>query len=56
MKKFVLEGWDALFREGGAESADNVPNLWGEAIMANLALIDPQKSWEVFARKDWDGQ
>lgn len=52
-KKFVREEWEAFFRPGGAEPVDKVPNFWRGVIMANLALIEPRKSWDFFVRKDW---
>lgn len=45
-RQFVQEEWDAYFSNG---RVDQVEGGWKGILYANLALIDPQKSFEFFA-------
>ena len=50
-KQFVTEEWNTYFSDGRADQAD--PS-WRGILYANLALIDPQTSYNHFAQPDFD--
>ncbi|KAH6680314.1 glycoside hydrolase family 81 protein [Halenospora varia] len=50
-KQFVQEEWDVYFSNGRAEK---VSGGWRGILFSNLALIDPSRSWNFFARGDFD--
>lgn len=51
---FVKEEWEAMFASGAAVPADTVEGGWQGVLFANLAIIDAAKSWDFFAKKDFD--
>jgi endo-1,3(4)-beta-glucanase len=50
----VQEEWDALFAPGTRTPAENVTGGWKGILFANLAIVDPTKSWDFFAQPDFD--
>lgn len=52
-KQFVTEEWNTYFSDGRADRAD--PS-WRGILYANLALIDPQTSYNHFSQPDFDYQ
>jgi endo-1,3(4)-beta-glucanase len=50
-KKFVQEEWDTYFSNG---RADKVSGGWKGILHANLALVDPQSSYNFFADPNFD--
>jgi endo-1,3(4)-beta-glucanase len=50
-KKFVQEEWDTYFNNG---RADKVSGGWKGILYANLALVDPQSSYNFFADPNFD--
>lgn len=50
-KKFVQEEWDTYFSNG---RVDRIAGGWKGILYANLALIDPQTSYNFFAASDFD--
>ena len=50
-KQFVEEEWEKYFSNG---KADAVEGGWKAIIYANLALIDPRKSYEFFSDPDFN--
>lgn len=53
-KTFVSEEWSAMFAANAAAPADKVSGGWKGVLYANLALIDPQASWDFFAHPEFD--
>jgi len=54
-EKFVAEEWCAMFTENATVPASNVTGGWKGILYANLALIDPQASFDFFSAEDFDG-
>ncbi|KAL8667097.1 MAG: hypothetical protein Q9202_001019 [Teloschistes flavicans] len=55
--RFVFEEWSLLFDPVNATApapASTVQGGWKGILYANLALIDPKRSWEFFAQRDFD--
>lgn len=55
--RFVFEEWSLLFDPANATApapASTVQGGWKGILYANLALIDPKRSWEFFAQRDFD--
>ena len=52
--QFVTEEWNTYFAEGAVAAASNVRGGWKGILYANLALIDPQASFNFFSAKDFD--
>ncbi|KAH9864664.1 hypothetical protein J1614_010599 [Plenodomus biglobosus] len=52
-KQFVQEEWDTYFSNG---RVDQVVGGWKAILYANLALIDPQRSYNFFADPNFDTQ
>ncbi|KAJ4992500.1 glycosyl hydrolase family 81 [Stagonosporopsis vannaccii] len=50
-KDFVTEEWDTFFSNG---RVDQVAGGWRGILYANLALIDPQTSYNYFANPEFD--
>lgn len=50
-QRFVREEWDTWFSDG---RADNAPGGWKGILYANLAIVDPQASWDFFADPGFD--
>ncbi|TID18292.1 glycoside hydrolase family protein [Venturia nashicola] len=50
-KEFVQQEWDNLFADGYVET---VTGGWRGTLMANLALIDPKRSFEFFIGKEFE--
>jgi endo-1,3(4)-beta-glucanase len=50
-KKFVQEEWDTYFSDG---RANQVPGGWRGILYGDLALIDPQRSYNFFADPQFD--
>lgn len=53
-KTFVTEEWMAMFAPNASDPADKVSGGWKGILYANLALIDPQASWDFFAHPRFD--
>ncbi|KAL8723083.1 MAG: hypothetical protein Q9225_000554 [Loekoesia sp. 1 TL-2023] len=54
---FVLQEWSRFFDPSNRSSPDpasSVQGGWKGILYANLALIDPRKSWDFFAQRDFD--
>ncbi|KAL8953909.1 MAG: hypothetical protein Q9222_000283 [Ikaeria aurantiellina] len=54
---FVLEEWSLFFDPANASAPDpasSVQGGWKGILYANLALIDPRRSWDFFAQRDFD--
>lgn len=49
-EQFVREEWDQKL----AKIIDRIPDGWKGILMLNLALFNPKKAWNWFARNDWD--
>ncbi|KAI8939229.1 hypothetical protein NX059_005055 [Plenodomus lindquistii] len=52
-RQFVQEEWDTYFSNG---RADQVEGGWKAILYANLALIDPQRSYNFFADPNFNTQ
>ncbi|CBX94313.1 hypothetical protein LEMA_P122920.1 [Plenodomus lingam JN3] len=52
-KQFVQEEWDTYFSNG---RVDQVVGGWKAILYANLALIDPEKSYKFFADPEFNTQ
>ncbi|KAL8630810.1 hypothetical protein Q9189_003479 [Teloschistes chrysophthalmus] len=55
--RFVYEEWSLLFDPASPTApapASSVQGGWKGILYANLALIDPQRSWEFFAQPNFD--
>ncbi|KZM25404.1 Endo-1,3(4)-beta-glucanase [Ascochyta rabiei] len=50
-KDFVTEEWNTFFSNG---RVDQIPGGWRGILYANLALIDPQTSYNYFASPNFD--
>lgn len=50
-KRFVQEEWDTYFSNG---RVDQVNGGWKAILYANLALVDPQRSYDFFADPDFN--
>lgn len=48
---FVAEEWDAFFSDG---RADQVDSGWKGILYANLALSNPQASYQFFSQPNFD--
>lgn len=53
-QNFVQQEWDVMFASQAAAPAQNVVGGWKGVLYANLALIDPEASWEFFAQGNFD--
>ncbi|OJD21817.1 hypothetical protein ACJ73_06842 [Blastomyces percursus] len=53
-KDFVREEWDAMFSESASTPASKVQGGWQGVLYSNLALIDPDASWNFFAQEPFD--
>ena len=51
---FVKEEWDAMFAPDATVPASTVKGGWQGVLYSNLAIIDAVKSWDFFARQDFD--
>ncbi|KAL9061962.1 MAG: hypothetical protein Q9206_000148 [Seirophora lacunosa] len=54
---FISQEWSALFdpsNPSAPDPASTVRGGWKGILYANLALIDPKRSWEFFAQQDFD--
>ncbi|KAJ5678778.1 hypothetical protein N7462_007022 [Penicillium macrosclerotiorum] len=52
--QFVAEEWNAMFSANASTPAHEVDGGWKGVLFANLALIDPQASWDFFAQHKFD--
>ncbi|KAH8599754.1 endo-1,3(4)-beta-glucanase, partial [Bisporella sp. PMI_857] len=50
-QKFIREEWEAYFSNGRANA---VKGGWKGVLFANLAIIDPKKSWDFFTDPNFD--
>lgn len=50
-KNFVKEEWDTYFSNG---RADQVDGLWRGLLYGDLAIVDPQASYNFFSQEDFD--
>jgi endo-1,3(4)-beta-glucanase len=53
-QQFVAEEWQAMFAANATTPATAVDGGWKGVLFANLALIDPQASWDFFAQDQFD--
>lgn len=53
-QQFVAEEWQAIFAANASTPATGVDGGWKGVLFANLALVDPQASWDFFAQQDFD--
>lgn len=56
-RAFVSQEWSAFFdpaNRAAPDPASSVQGGWKGIIYANLALVDPKKSWDFFAQRDFD--
>jgi len=53
-KQFVKEEWDVYFAENAVAPASKVAGGWKGILYANLALIDPQASFNFFSSGNFD--
>ena len=53
-KQFVQEEWDVYFAESGVAPASRVAGGWKGILYANLALVDPQASFNFFSSGNFD--
>lgn len=52
---FVKQEWDALFSDDSSTPASTVSSGgWKGVLYANLAIIDPDKSYEFFNQPNFD--
>ncbi|KAI4139864.1 MAG: hypothetical protein LQ341_004055 [Variospora aurantia] len=54
---FVSQEWSALFdpsNPSAPDPASSVRGGWKGILYANLALIDPKRSWQFFAQRNFD--
>jgi endo-1,3(4)-beta-glucanase len=52
--QFVAEEWQAMFAANASTPAASVDGGWKGVLYANLALVDPQASWDFFAQAEFD--
>ena len=52
--KFVKEEWNALFAHNASTPAEKVEGGWKGVLYSNLALINPQASWDFFAQPNFN--
>ncbi|MCJ1472208.1 hypothetical protein MMC13_000855 [Lambiella insularis] len=52
--QFVTEEWDTYFAEGAVAPASDITGGWKGILYANLALIDPQASFDFFSSGSFD--
>ncbi|OOQ88259.1 endo-1,3-beta-glucanase Engl1 [Penicillium brasilianum] len=53
-QQFVAEEWQAIFAANASTPATGVDGGWKGVLFANLALVDPQASWDFFAQQEFD--
>lgn len=53
-QKFVQEEWEAMFASQAADPAEKVQGGWKGVLYANLAIINPEASWNFFAQSDFN--
>jgi endo-1,3(4)-beta-glucanase len=53
-KQFVKEEWETYFAENAVAPANKVRGGWQGLLYANLALIDPQTSFDFFTSPRFD--
>jgi endo-1,3(4)-beta-glucanase len=53
-QQFVAEEWQAIFAANASTPATKVDGGWKGVLFANLALVDPQASWDFFAQQEFD--
>lgn len=53
-RQFVMEEWKAYFATGAIAPAEQVQGGWRGILMANLAIIDPQTSYDFFSNSTGD--
>ncbi|EEH35926.2 endo-1,3(4)-beta-glucanase [Paracoccidioides lutzii Pb01] len=53
-KGFVSEEWNAMFAENASTPASGVQGGWQGILYANLAIIDPNASWNFFNKEPFD--
>ncbi|EAU35587.1 hypothetical protein ATEG_03785 [Aspergillus terreus NIH2624] len=53
-KNFVQEEWEAMFAPQAADPAEKVQGGWKGVLYANLAIINPEASWEFFAQSGFN--
>lgn len=51
---FVAQEWKDMFAPRSHTPAHQVEGGWKGVLFANLALIDPQQSWDFFAQDKFD--
>ena len=53
-KQFVSEEWNTYFADNAVDAAKNVGGGWKGILYANLAIIDPQTSFNFFNQDNFD--
>ncbi|KAJ5247716.1 hypothetical protein N7468_002699 [Penicillium chermesinum] len=51
---FVAQEWKDMFSPGSLTPAHGVEGGWKGVLFANLAIIDPQQSWDFFSQDNFD--
>ena len=52
--RFVAEEWQIYFSPTSPYPADTIQGGWKGILYANLALVDPERSWEFFSQGQFD--
>lgn len=52
-RNFVSQEWNAMFAPNASDPAQNVEGGWKGVLYANLALIDPNASWNFFSQSNF---
>lgn len=52
--QFVAEEWQAMFAANASTPAASVDGGWKGVLYANLAIVDPQASWDFFAQAQFN--
>ncbi|KAJ9299057.1 CAZyme family GH81 [Paecilomyces variotii] len=52
-RNFVSQEWNAMFAPNASDPAQNVEGGWKGVLYANLAIIDPNASWNFFSQSNF---
>ncbi|KAJ9245103.1 CAZyme family GH81 [Paecilomyces variotii] len=52
-RNFVSQEWNAMFAPNASDPAQNVEGGWKGVLYANLALINPNASWNFFSQSNF---
>ena len=53
-RQFVTEEWNTYFADNAVDPAENVVGGWKGILYANLAIIDPQTSFNFFSQSSFE--